>query len=123
MSAIPLEAARGLRGPPAIGPPVAVESCPVPVEVAGEGVACLDEDEARWARVRAGDRLRPDGSGGMARERMAPERLAEGQAPGGGHPAARPGLGSLDGGGAPPGGGGPRAPPVLSPGGRRAGGG
>src|SRR5260370_686645 len=66
MSAIPLEAARGLRGPPAIGPPVAVESCPVPVEVAGEGVACLDEDEARWARVRAGDRLRPDGSGGAA---------------------------------------------------------
>ena len=80
LSAIPLLAARGLRGPPALGPPEASEPCDVPVEVAGAGVACLSEDEARWARVSAGDRLRPAGQG-MVRERMAPERLAEWQAP------------------------------------------
>jgi hypothetical protein len=97
MLAIPLVAARGLRGPPRLGPPGAIAPCDVPVEVAGEGVACLDEDEARAARVRAGDRLRPGASGGLARERMAPERLAEWQAPVDVNRASPAELASLDG--------------------------
>jgi competence protein ComEA len=99
MLAIPLVAARGLRGPPQLGPPVAIAPCDVPVEVAGEGVACLDEDEARAARVRAGDRLRPEtlAGGGLARERMAPERLAEWQAPVDVNRASPAELASLDG--------------------------
>jgi hypothetical protein len=46
--------------------------CPVPVEVSGLGVRCLDEAEAASAGLAPGDRLLPDG--GVAR--MAPARLA-----------------------------------------------
>ena len=99
MLAIPLVAVRGLRGPPALGPPRALaaeDACDVPVEIAGEGVVCLDEREARAARVRAGDRLRP-GDGQLVRERMAPERLAEWQAPVDVNRASLGELASLDG--------------------------
>jgi competence ComEA-like helix-hairpin-helix protein len=77
--AIPLLAVRGLRGPPRLGPERAAEECDVPVELAGEGVVCLDEGEARAARVQAGDRLTREGAAGptLRRGRMAPERLAE----------------------------------------------
>ena len=64
-----------VRGPPRAAPLGPWEPCPVPVERAGEGVVCLDEEQAelaeRGAGVRAGDRLLPDGGVG----RMAPERL------------------------------------------------
>ncbi|HZS37404.1 MAG TPA: helix-hairpin-helix domain-containing protein [Polyangia bacterium] len=99
MLAIPLVAVRGLRGPPPLGPPRALadeDACEVPVELAGEGVVCLDEREARAARVRAGDRLRPEG-GRLERGRMAPERLAEWQAPVDVNRASLGELASLDG--------------------------
>jgi competence ComEA-like helix-hairpin-helix protein len=101
MAAVPMVAARSLRGPPALGPPEPVARCDVPVEVAGAGVACVERVRARGARVRAGDRLRwvaaEPGRGRVRRERMAPERLAEWEAPVDVNRASAEELASLDG--------------------------
>src|SRR5437870_4611812 len=67
-----VQAARSASGPPPLGPPGPRAPCPVPVERAGEGVRCLDEEEAKREGVAAGDRLASDGT----RARMAPSRLA-----------------------------------------------
>jgi Helix-hairpin-helix motif len=96
LSAVPLLSLRGLRGPPALGPPEAAPPCDVPVEIAGEGVVCLSADEARSARVSGGDRLRAV-EGRLARERMAAERLAEWEAPVDVNRAPLAELASLDG--------------------------
>jgi competence protein ComEA len=93
--AVPLFAARAVWTPPPLGPPRAAASCPVPVEEAGEGVACWPRELAHAAGVRAGDRVpsealvravrdgdraRAAREGARARDgprpRMAPERLA-----------------------------------------------
>lgn len=70
-----------LAGPPAAEPPGpwqelgAAERCAVAVERAGEGVTCLDEEEAERLGLAGGDRLLPDAGVGAV-GRMAPERLA-----------------------------------------------
>ena len=85
---------RALRSPGALGPEVAASSCAVAIERAGEGVACLGEEEARRAGIFAGDRVGAagdrvgvtgdvapgDGAGGPGLRlvkigRMAPSRL------------------------------------------------
>src|SRR5262249_34708376 len=63
-----------LRGPPrapVLGPWEPAVPCPVPVELAGAGLVCLDAEAAMRAGLEGGDRVVPDGGVG----RMAPERL------------------------------------------------
>src|SRR4051812_6341636 len=63
---------RAVRAPPPLGPPRVADPCAVPVERAGEGVTCLDEEAARTEGLHAGDRVLADGT----RIRMAPSRIA-----------------------------------------------
>ena len=57
--------------PPPLGPARPAASCALPVERAGEGIQCMDENSMRAGTLSPGDRLLPDGT----RARMAPARL------------------------------------------------
>jgi competence ComEA-like helix-hairpin-helix protein len=84
------------RAVPSVGRPRPPPSCPVAVEAAGVGVGCLDDEDARRAALRAGDRLRLDG-GRLVRGRMAPARLAAWRMPVDLNRASLDELASLDG--------------------------
>jgi hypothetical protein len=84
---VPLFAWRALRPPRALGPPGPVTPCDRPVELPGDGVACLPP--ALHSELGPGDRL----GGG----RMAPARLAAWAVPVDLNRASLAELASLDG--------------------------
>jgi predicted flap endonuclease-1-like 5' DNA nuclease len=72
--------ARAALPAPSLGPPHPAEPCPIPVELAGRGVRCLDSATATRLGAQAGDRV--DSFDHPAdRTRMAPARLATLEAP------------------------------------------
>src|SRR4051812_27229714 len=87
MTAMPWLAWRALAPEPGLGPPEAAERCERPVELPGDGVACLPGGTAPG--LRAGDRIHGGG--------MAPARLAAWTVPVDGNRASLAELASLDG--------------------------